>query len=126
MNQNEFFQRRLNEINHNINKYKRRRKLIKIIYSFIIILSILTSTISASLANVEKIPHLVITSLSMLSAILTGLSTRFNFTHKKNELDNLIKKSTQMQIKIDKIISFNESPETTKKIIEELTTISCL
>lgn len=116
----EFFDRRILEINNKIQKFKYRRKKIKIVYIVIILLSILTSTLSASIINIERIPHLVATILSMFSAVLTGISTRFNFAHKKDELDKLIKSHDEMRIKLDQLTTFESSPETSKKIIETL------
>ena len=53
------------------------------------------------------IPAIVITMLSAASAILTGISARFNFQNKKMEINNLIAKLNKIQSKLDYVISCN-------------------
>jgi len=49
----------------------------------------------------------VITILSAKSAILTGVSARFNFQNKKMEISNLISRLNKIQSKLDYVISCN-------------------
>jgi p-aminobenzoyl-glutamate transporter AbgT len=53
------------------------------------------------------IPAVVITMLSAASAILTGISARFNFQNKKIQINNLIEKLNKIQSMLDYVISCN-------------------
>jgi len=61
----------------------------------------------ASLTSVVFIPTIVITMLTAVSAILTGISARFNFQNKKVEISNLIDRLNKIQSKLDYVISCN-------------------
>ena len=61
----------------------------------------------ASLTSMISIPIIVITILSASSAILTGVSARFNFQNKKFEINNLIDRLNKIQSKLDYVISCN-------------------
>ena len=99
--------RKLNDCKHDLIKLKRKRKRIKIIYVTTAVASIIISTAVASLTSVMLIPAIVITILSAISAILTGISARFNFQNKKVEINNLIDRLNKIQSKLDYVISCN-------------------
>ena len=54
-----------------------------------------------------SVPIIVITVLSAGSAVLTGISSRFNFQSKKYEINILIDRLNQIQSKLDYVISCN-------------------
>jgi SMODS and SLOG-associating 2TM effector domain len=114
----EYLIRKLNDCKHDLIKLKRKKKRIKILYVTTVIASIIISTAVASLTSMVFIPAIVITTLSATSAILTGISTRFNFQNKKMELQNLIDKLNKIQSKLDYVISCNGN--LTQKEYEEI------
>jgi hypothetical protein len=99
--------RKLNEYKDDLIKLKRKRKRIKILYVTTVVSSIIISTAVASLTSMVFIPAIVITILSAVSAILTGVSARFNFQNKKIEINNLIDRLNKIQSKLDYVISCN-------------------
>jgi len=69
--------------------------------------SLFLSTIIASLTGFVGAPALVITSLSISSGILTGISAKFNFHDKTVELNQLIEKLNKLNHTIDYVVSCN-------------------
>ena len=102
-----FLKKKLNEIELKIKKLKRKRKLIKILYTTSIISSISLSCIIASLTTMIAVPIIVVTSLSTGSAILTGISAKFNLINKKIEINRLIEKLNKIQVKIEYVVNTN-------------------
>ena len=102
-----YLERKLNDCKHELIKLKRKRKRIKILYVTTVVTSIIISTAVASLTSMISVPIIVITILSASSAILTGVSARFNFQNKKIEINNLIDKLNKIQSKLDYVISCN-------------------
>ena len=92
-----YLQRKLDETKHKLTKLKRKRKIIKIIYISTVVSSIVISTVVASLTSVISVPIIVITVLSSGSAILTGVSSRFNFQNKKYEINLIIDRLNKIQ-----------------------------
>ena len=86
----EYLVRKLNDCKRDLLKLKRKKKRIKILYISTVVFSIIVSTAVASLASMIFIPAIVVAMLSAVSAILTGVSARFNFQNKKVEINNLI------------------------------------
>jgi hypothetical protein len=103
----EYLARKLNDCKHDLVKLKRKKKRIKILYVTTVVASIIISTAVASLTSMVFIPAVVITMLSAASAILTGISARFNFQNKKIQINNLIKKLNKIQSMLDYVISCN-------------------
>ena len=99
--------RKLNDCRAELIKLKRKRKKIKILYVSTVVSSIIISTAVASLTSMISISVIVITVLSASSAILTGISARFNFQNKKIEINNLINRLNKIQSKLDHVISCN-------------------
>ena len=79
----EYLERKHNDCKHDLVKLKRKKNRIKILYVTTVVASIIISTSVASLTSMVFIPAIVITTLSAASAILTGISARFNFQNKK-------------------------------------------
>ena len=102
-----FLGRKLTESRTRINKLKRRRKFIKILYFTSVILSITTSAVVASLTSFTGVPIIAITILSTFSGVLTGISAKFNLQNKKIEINKLIENLSKLQAMIDFVISCN-------------------
>ena len=102
-----YLTRKLNDCREQIIKLKRKRRIIKILYVSTIVSSIIISTVVASLTSIISVPIITITVLSAGSAILTGISSRFNFQSKKYEINILIDRLNKIQSKLDYVISCN-------------------
>ena len=103
----DFLKRKLIDCERELAKLKRKRKKIKILYVSTVVTSIVISAVAVSLTGVISVPIIVITILSAGSAILTGVSARFNFQNKKMEINNLISRLNKIQSKLDYVISCN-------------------
>jgi len=103
----DFLKRKLIDCERELAKLKRKRKKIKILYVSTVVTSIVISAVTVSLTGIISVPISVIIILSAGSAILTGVSTRFNFQSKKFEINNLIQKLHKIQSKLDYVISCN-------------------
>src|SRR5437867_12522526 len=118
----EYLTRKLDESKIRISKLKRKRKVLKILYYSSVILSVTLSALISALAGLTLIPVYIIPFLSILSAILTGLSTKFNLENKKIELNKVIQKLHKIQEKLDYVISCNGNftNEDFQQIISEI------
>ena len=103
----DYLRRKLNDCEKKLIKLKRKRTIIKILYVSTVVSSIIISTVVASLTSMISVPIIVITVLSAGSAILTGVSSRFNFQSKKYEINILIDRLNKIQSKLDYVISCN-------------------
>ena len=114
--------RKLQEMQVKLTKLKRKRKIIKILYYLIITLSISINTVMITLLVTVGLPIYVLPILSVSSAILTGVSTKFNFEEKKIEISKTIDKIHKIKEKIDYIISCNGtfSVDEFKQIISDI------
>ena len=82
---------------------KKKKIIIQTIGSILIIGSMSASVLIASLA----FPPLMITSLSITSAIMSGASIKMNFSAKGKKISELLQKLNKLQIKLDYVISCN-------------------
>src|SRR5688572_20367117 len=82
-----FLTRKLEEKRAVINKLKRKRKITKILYYACTLGSIVLSTVLAGLSTIIGFPSMVITILSITSAVLTGISIKFNLQDKSDKLN---------------------------------------
>jgi|SRR5271163_341693 len=116
----EFLGRKLNESQAKIKKQKRKRKITK---SLNIITTVSSMVISSVLASISMLtmPPMVITILAISSAVLTGISAKFNFQDKTVELSKEIEKLDKLQSNLDYVISCNGNllPETYQQIMSE-------
>ena len=103
----EYLTRKLSDCKKELIKLKRKRKRIKILYISTVVTSISISAVVTSLASMVAMPIIAIAVLSASSAILTGISAKFNFQNKKVEIDNLINRVNKIQSKLDFVISSN-------------------
>ena len=102
-----FLGRKLAESQTKLKKLKRKRKIIKISYYTLVILSVTTSGVIVSLTSFAGVPIIAITILSTFSGILTALSAKFNLENRKIEMNKLIEKLSILQSKLDYVVSCN-------------------
>ena len=102
-----FLGRKLAESQTKLKKLKRKRKIIKISYYTLVILSVTTSGVVVSLTSFAGVPIIAITILSTFSGILTALSAKFNLENRKIEMNKLIEKLSILQAKLDYVVSCN-------------------
>src|SRR5271156_976719 len=100
---NKFLQRKLEETSLKIKKEKRKKRIIQILSISTAVISIVISSIVASLT----LPPLAVSIMCVSSAILTGVNLRFNFQDKTHEIEKLIEKLYKIQAKLDYVISCN-------------------
>ena len=98
-----YLTKKLNEIEQKIKKTKKKKKILQIIGGVVILGSMSASVLIASLA----FPPIAVTSLSITSAILSGISMKFNLTGKGRKISKLMEKLNQLRIKLDYVISCN-------------------
>ena len=101
-----FLERQLLEYDHKIKKIKRKRKFVKGLFIGLIIVSVCSSTVCATVAGFTMPPY-VIPILSISAGISTVLSVKFNLEGKKAELNKTIKQLDKIRHKIDYIVSCN-------------------
>ena len=102
-----FLRKKFVDIELKLKKLKQKRKIIKILYIISIISSVSISCIIVSLTTMIAVPIIVVTLLSTGSAILTGISAKFNLLDKKIEINKLIEKLKRIQIKIEYVVNTN-------------------
>ena len=98
--------KKLADCQQKLNKLKQKRKTIKILYVVTVLLSIITASAVAVISTLT-IPVIVISVLAACSAILTGISARFNFHDKKSEIKALIDKLNKIKARIEFVLSCN-------------------
>ena len=98
-----YLMKKLNEIEQKIKKTKKKKKILQVIGGVVILGSMTSSVLIASLA----FPPIAVTSLSITSAILSGISMKFNLTGKGRKISKLMDKLNKLQIKLDCVISCN-------------------
>ena len=97
-----YLTKKLSEIEIKLKRMK-KKIIIQTIGSILIIGSMSASVLIASLA----FPPLVVTSLSITSAIMIGASIKMNFLGKSKKISKLLTKLNQLQIKLDYEVSCN-------------------
>ena len=103
----DFLARKLEDKQINIKKYKRKRKIVKTLYYSTTIISIVISAVLASMSTIISILPITTTILATTSAILTTISTKFNFKDKNNQLSRDIEKLDKLNNRLDYVISTN-------------------
>jgi predicted amino acid racemase len=102
----EYLERKLVESKTKIKKLKRKKKINKVLLVFTVGSSIVISAVVASV-SLTVLPPIAVTILSISSAVLTGISTRFNFQDKEITITREIEKLNKIQTKLDYVISCN-------------------
>jgi len=103
----EYLKRKMDDCEEKLLKLKRKRKVIKTCYIVTVLLSIGLSSVVSVISMTTVVPIIVVTVLSAFSAILTGISARFNFHNKKAEIKCLIEKLNKIKAKLDFVVSCN-------------------
>ena len=95
--------KKLAEIERKLKRSKKKKVIIQTIGSILIIGSMSASVLIASLA----FPPIILTSLSITSAIMSGASIKMNFSAKSKKISKLLTKLNHLQIKLDYVVSCN-------------------
>jgi len=103
----EYLNKKLIDCQQKLNKLKRKRKIITLLYIVSVLLSIITSSVVVVLSGFAMVPIMIIPILSAFSAILTAVSARFNFHDKKTEIKGLIENLNRIKSKLEYVISCN-------------------
>ena len=113
---------KLNESQNIIRKKKRKMKIVKGLYYSSAISSIILSTITATTGI--GLPMVIVTTLPIISAILTGLSIQFNFKGKQDKLHKEVIKCNLIKTKLEYVINCNGNltDDIYKELLEELAT----
>ena len=98
-----YLTKKLSEIEIKLKRSKKKKIILQILGSILIIGSMTASILISSLA----FPPLVVTSLSITSAIMSGASIKMNFSGKSKKISKLLTKLNQLQIKLDHVVSCN-------------------
>ena len=98
-----YLTKKLAEIERKLKRSKKKKVIIQTIGSILIIGSMTASILISSLA----FPPLVVTSLSITSAIMSGASIKINFSAKSKKISKLLTKLNHLQIKLDYVVSCN-------------------
>jgi len=106
----------LKEYEKKIIKMKWKRKAVKVAFTFCISLSVVSSTVCASLTAL--IPPVAISILTADGALAAAVSLKFNLTDKKQELNSAICKLERIRKNIDYNISCNG--DVTEKEFKEI------
>jgi hypothetical protein len=102
----EYLNKKLLECQGKLTKLKRKRRIIKTCYIITVLISIALSSAVSVMATLT-VPIIVVTVLSTCSAILTGISARFNFYNKKAEIKGLIENLQKIENKLNYVLSCN-------------------
>jgi len=100
-----FLAKRLKEYEKKIIKMKRIRKAVKVAFVFCISLSIVSSTVCASLTVL--IPPVAISVLTTIGALAAAVSLKFNLKGNKEELNAAICELERIKKKLDYVVSCN-------------------
>ena len=103
----QYLRRKMDDCEEKLFKLKRKRKVIKTCYIVTVLLSIGLSSVVSVISMTTVVPVIVVTVLSAFSAVLTGISVRFNFHNKKAEIKGLIEKLNKIKARLDYVISCN-------------------
>ena len=116
-----FLERHLNEYEIRIKKLKKKRKVVKATFIMLIIISITSSTVCATVAGFA-LPPAIIPVLSGIAGLTTVLTVKFNLEGKKTELNKTIEQLAKTKRKIDYVMSCNGNFTEVeyRRVIEEL------
>ena len=102
-----FLTRKLEEKRAAIHKLKRKRQVTKALYYTTTLSSIIVSTVLAGLSTIIGFPSMVITILSITSAVLTSISVKFSLQDRSSRLNTEIAKLNRLIAKFDFVVSCN-------------------
>ena len=93
------------EYEKKIIKYKRKNKIIKVLYATSMIISITSSLVIST--SMLGIPAIIITILGATGALSTSLSLKFNLKGTKNKMEKTITNLNKIKSKLEYIINCN-------------------
>ena len=94
-----------NEYEKKIIKYKRKNRIIKVLYATSMIISITSSMVIST--SMLGIPAIIITILGATGALSTTLSVKFNLKGTKNKIEKTITNLNKIKAKLEYIINCN-------------------
>ena len=86
-------------------KYKRKNRIIKVLYATSMIISITSSLVIST--SMLGIPAIIITILGATGALSTSLSLKFNLKGTKNKMEKTIINLNKIKSKLEYIINCN-------------------
>jgi len=101
-----FLNTKLTECEKIITKYKKKYKIIKIIYYSVMTSSIIGST-TISIISSAIIPPIVFSVISASTAIIIAISFKFNIENTKVRLNKKIQELHKIKDKLDYVINCN-------------------
>ena len=120
-----FLEKQLIEFKRKIKKLKKKRKLVRAIYVNLIVISVTSSMVCATLSGLLffPIPLFIIPTLNITAGLCSALSVKFNLEGRKNELKETIDQLNKIQRQIDYVVSCNGNFSETeyKEIMKKLT-----
>ena len=113
---------KISESQNIIRKKKRKIKIVKGLHYITAVSSIILSTITATTGI--GLPMVMLTTLPIISAILTGLSIQFNFKGKQDKLNKEVIKCNLIKSKLEYVRNCNGNltDEIWEGILKELAT----
>ena len=93
------------EYEKKIIKYKRKNRIIKVLYAKSMIISITSSLVIST--SMLGIPAIIITILGATGALSTSLSLKFNLKGTKNKIEKTITNLNKIKSKLEYIINCN-------------------
>jgi hypothetical protein len=101
-----FLERHLNDYEIRIKKLKKKRKVVKALFIMLIIISITSSTVCATVAGFT-LPPFIIPILSTAAGLSTAFYVKFNLESKKTKLNRTTDELDKIKQKIDYVVSCN-------------------
>ena len=98
-----YLNKKLSEIEKKLKRTKKKKLIIQTIGIILVLGSMTASILISSMA----FPALVVMSLSITSAIMSGASIKLNFSSKTKKASKLLEKLNKLQIKLDYVVSCN-------------------
>ena len=92
-----------NEYEKKIIKYKRKNRIIKVLYASSVIISITSSMVIST--SMLGIPAIIITILGATGALSTTLSVKLNLKGTKNKIEKTITNLNKIKAKLEYIIN---------------------
>ena len=117
-----YLNKKLEESEYIITKCKRKQTIIKTFYYLNTILSIIISTVIASISQIA-IPPIVYTILSIVNGIIVAINMKFNLERKSIKIGQMIENKNKLRLKLDYIVSCNGDLDENiyKQILTEFT-----
>ena len=111
-----YLTKKLSQIETKLKRTKKKKFIIQMIGTILIIRSMSASVLIASLA----FPPIIVTSLSITSAILSGTLIKLYFSATSKKISTLLQKLNKLQTKLDYVVScYGDLMEVKKSILRD-------